>query len=80
VQFRLLIEREDPVRGEVVLNATRDAINALVGGLEFDVEDEQVASEVLLERQLARELSTPPSGRRSGRDCCRCRSPRISTS
>lgn len=37
VQFRLLIEREDPVRGEVVLYATRDVINALVGGLEFDV-------------------------------------------
>ncbi|GLI01546.1 hypothetical protein Pa4123_68220 [Phytohabitans aurantiacus] len=54
VQFRLLIEREDPVRGEVVLNATRDAINALVGGLEFDVEDEQVANEVLLERQLSK--------------------------
>lgn len=54
VQFRLLIEREDPTRGEVVLNATRDAINALVGGLEFDVEDEQVANEVLLERQLAK--------------------------
>ncbi len=54
VRFRLLVEREDPVRGEVVLNATRDAINALIGGLEFDVEDEQVANEVLLERQLAR--------------------------
>ncbi|MGK5682272.1 hypothetical protein [Actinoplanes sp. URMC 104] len=54
VQFRLLVEREDPVRGEVVLYATRDAINALVGGLEFDVEDEQVANEVLLERQLAK--------------------------
>jgi len=54
VQFRLLIEREDPVRGDVVLNATRDAINALVGGLEFDVEDEQVANEILLERQLAK--------------------------
>ncbi|MFC1421108.1 hypothetical protein [Streptacidiphilus cavernicola] len=54
VQFRLLVEREDPVRGEVVLNATRDAINALVGGLEFDVEDEQVANEVMLERQLAK--------------------------
>ncbi|MFB6889227.1 hypothetical protein ACFCX4_07930 [Kitasatospora sp. NPDC056327] len=54
VQFRLLIEREDPVRGEVVLNATRDAINALIGGLEFDVEDEQVANELMLERQLAK--------------------------
>ncbi|MGV8847383.1 hypothetical protein [Tessaracoccus sp.] len=54
VRFRLLVEREDPVRGEVVLNATRDAINALIGGLEFDVEDEQVANETMMERQLAR--------------------------
>ena len=54
MQFRLLVEREDPVRGDVVLNATGDAINALVGGLEFDVEDEQAANEFLLERQLAR--------------------------
>lgn len=54
VQFRLLVEQEDAGRGEVVLKATRDAINALVGGLEFDVEDEQVANEVLLERQLAK--------------------------
>ncbi len=54
VQFRLLVEHEDPVRGEVVLHATGDAINALVGGLEFEVEDEQVANEILLERQLAR--------------------------
>ncbi|WP_030436666.1 hypothetical protein [Actinoplanes subtropicus] len=54
VQFRLLVEWEDAGRGEVVLKATRDAINALVGGLEFDVEDEQVANEVLLERQLAK--------------------------
>jgi hypothetical protein len=54
VQFRLLVEREDPARDEVILNATGDAINALVGGLEFEVEDEQVANETLLERQLAR--------------------------
>jgi len=54
VQFRLLVEREDPARGDVVLNATGDAINALVGGLEFEVEDEQVANEILLERQLER--------------------------
>jgi hypothetical protein len=54
VQFRLLVEREDATRGLVVLNATRDAINALVGGLEFDVEDEQVANETMLERQLAK--------------------------
>jgi hypothetical protein len=54
VRFRLLLEREDAARGEIVLNATRDAIIALIGGLEFDVEDEQVANEILLERQLAR--------------------------
>lgn len=54
IRFRLLEEREDPVRGEPVLKATRDAINALIGGLEFDVDDEQVANETLLERQLAR--------------------------
>lgn len=54
VRFRLLLEREDSARGEIVLNATRDAIIALIGGLEFDVEDEQVANEILLERQLAR--------------------------
>lgn len=54
VRFRLLEEREDPVRGEPVLKATRDAINALIGGLEFDVDDEQVANETLLERQLAK--------------------------
>jgi hypothetical protein len=44
VRFRLLLEREDAARGEIVLNATRDAIIALIGGLEFDVEDEQVAN------------------------------------
>lgn len=54
VQFRLLEVHEDPARGEAVLHATRDAINALVGGLEFDVEDEQVANELMLERQLAK--------------------------
>jgi hypothetical protein len=54
VSFRLLEEHEDPTRGDVILRATSDAINALVGGLEFDVEDEQVANEVMLERQLAR--------------------------
>jgi hypothetical protein len=54
VRFRLLEEREDPVRGEPVLRATRDAINALIGGLEFDVDDEQIANEILLERQLAK--------------------------
>ena len=52
VRFRLLLEREDAARGSL-LNATRDAVVALIGGLEFDVEDEQVANEILLERQLA---------------------------
>jgi hypothetical protein len=54
VSFRLLEEREDPLSGDVVLHATSDAINALVSGLDYDVEDAQVANEVMLERQLAR--------------------------
>lgn len=54
VAFRLLQLKDDPIRGVTVLNATSDAINALVGGLEFDVTDEQVANEAMLERQLAR--------------------------
>lgn len=54
VGFWLLQEHEDPVRGVSVLSATKDAINALVGGLEFDVEDEQIANEAMLEKQLAR--------------------------
>jgi len=54
VPFSLLIEHDHPTRSENVLRATRDAINALIGGLDFDVEDEQVATELVLERQLAR--------------------------
>ncbi|WP_285695710.1 hypothetical protein [Actinomadura sp. NBRC 104412] len=54
VPFSLLVERDDAVRDENVLRATPDAINALIGGLDFDVEDEQVATELMLERQLAR--------------------------
>lgn len=54
VGFWLLKEHEDPVRGVAVLSATKDAINALVGGLEFDVEDEQIANEAMLDKQLAR--------------------------
>lgn len=54
VGFWLLKEYEDPVRGVSVLSATKDAINALVGGLEFDVEDEQIANEAMLEKQLER--------------------------
>ena len=34
-----------------MLRATADAINALIGGLDFDVEDEQVATEIILQRQ-----------------------------
>ena len=70
VRFRLLEEREDPVRGEPVLKATRDAINALISGLEFDVDDEQVANETLLERQLAKVLSTRPSDPPPSRGSC----------
>ncbi|MEU6034716.1 hypothetical protein ABZ801_04855 [Actinomadura sp. NPDC047616] len=54
VTFSLLVEHDDPRRDENVLRATPDAVNALIGGLDFDVEDEQVATELVLERQLAR--------------------------
>jgi hypothetical protein len=54
VEFRLLTEHEDHRRGVNVLRASADAINALVGGLEFDVEDEQSAVELMLTRQLER--------------------------
>ena len=54
VPFSLLEERDDAARDENVLRATADAINALIGGLNFDVEDEQVATELVLERQLQR--------------------------
>jgi hypothetical protein len=54
VPFSLLVERDHAARDENVLRATKDAINALIGGLDFDVEDEQVATELVLERQLAR--------------------------
>jgi hypothetical protein len=53
-EFRLLSEHEDHARGVNVLRASADAINALVGGLEFDVEDEQAAIELVLARQLER--------------------------
>ncbi|MEU4396758.1 hypothetical protein [Kribbella sp. NPDC023855] len=53
-EFRLLTEHEDHARGVNVLRASTDAINALVGGLEFDVEDEQAAIELMLARQLER--------------------------
>lgn len=54
VPFSLLVEHDHPSRDENVLRATKDAINALIGGLDFDVEDEQVATELVLGRQLAR--------------------------
>ncbi len=54
VEFRLLTEHEDHTKGVNVLRASTDAINALVGGLEFDVEDEQAAIELMLARQLER--------------------------
>ncbi|MFE9101961.1 hypothetical protein [Actinomadura geliboluensis] len=54
VPFSLLVEHDDATRDENVLRATPDAINALIGGLDFDVEDEQVATELILERQLIR--------------------------
>lgn len=54
LEFRLVTEHEDTARDTVVLRATTDAINALVGGLEFDVEDEQAANDLMLSRQLER--------------------------
>lgn len=54
VPFALLEQRDDATRDENVLRATADAINALIGGLDFDVEDEQVATEIILQRQLDR--------------------------
>ncbi|MGI5163404.1 hypothetical protein ACQEU3_03520 [Spirillospora sp. CA-253888] len=54
VSFVLLTEHDDPTRGENVLHASDDAINALLGGLSFDVQDAQAANELVLERQLAR--------------------------
>lgn len=54
VPFSLLEEHDHPTRDENVLRATADAINALIGGLDFDVEDEQVATEIVLGRQLER--------------------------
>jgi len=54
MEFRLVTEHEDAARDVVVLRASADAINALVGGLEFDVEDEQAANDLMLARQLER--------------------------
>jgi hypothetical protein len=52
--FWLLREAEDPHTGEVYLECSTDAVNALVGGLDLPIEDQQTALETVLERQLAR--------------------------
>ena len=52
--FWLLREAEDPHTGETYLEASADAVNALVGGLDIPIEDQQTALEIVLERQLAR--------------------------
>ena len=52
--FWLLREAEDPRTGETYLEASADAVNALVGGLDIPIEDQQTALEIVLERQLAR--------------------------
>jgi hypothetical protein len=52
--FWLLREAEDPHTGEIYLEASADAVNALVGGLDIPIEDQQIALETVLERQLAR--------------------------
>lgn len=50
----LLREAEDSHTGEIYLEASADAVNALVGGLDIPIEDQQAALETVLERQLAR--------------------------
>jgi hypothetical protein len=70
VPFSLLVERDDAVRDENVLRATPDAVNALIGGLDFDVEDEQVATELT--------PSTPRASRPSAPGCFRSGSPTTS--
>lgn len=52
--FWLLREAEDPHTGGIYLEASVDAVNALVGGLDIPIEDQQTAIETVLERQLAR--------------------------
>lgn len=52
--FWLLREAEDPHTGDIYLEASADAVNALVGGLDIPIEDQQTALETVLERQLAR--------------------------
>lgn len=52
--FWLLREAEDPHAGDIYLEASADAVNALVGGLDIPIEDQQTALEIVLERQLAR--------------------------
>lgn len=52
--FWLLREAEDPHTGGAYLEASADAVNALVGGLDLPIEDQQTALETVLERQLAR--------------------------
>lgn len=52
--FWLLREAEDPHSGSIYLECSTDAVNALVGGLDIPIEDQQTALETVLERQLAR--------------------------
>ncbi|MGL5826478.1 MAG: hypothetical protein ACRCZD_06820 [Phycicoccus sp.] len=52
--FWLLREAEDPHTGSLYLECSTDAVNALVGGLDIPIEDQQIALETVLERQLAR--------------------------
>lgn len=52
--FWLMREQEDGATGQVYLEASADAVNALVGGLDIPIEDQQTALELILERQLAR--------------------------
>lgn len=52
--FWLLREQEDSATGGVWLEASGDAINALIGGLNISIEDQQCALDLILARQVER--------------------------
>jgi hypothetical protein len=52
--FWLLREQEDSATGGVWLEASGDAINALIGGLNISIEDQQCALDLVLARQVER--------------------------
>lgn len=53
-QFWLLRAIEDPATGRVTLEASADAVNMLVGGLNIPIADNQRAAQIMLALQLER--------------------------